>query len=166
MKQLLRKCKQSICNEEGFSYIQACVWVLVLSMLFTLVLSYATTMVLVQTAQDNTQRVLDTYVTNNSRIIFDALKNHRDTTTSLNQGFFIAALKDELALEYTGGVMYYKTLSGETLYRTTNPRISFEIANRLKLQATYNIIFPITFAGEQLGTLQLPQKVVAYYNLK
>ena len=148
------------------SYIEAAAWVLILCMIFTIILSYASMMLLIQMAENNTQRVLDSFVTQNSQIIYDSLKNGHDTTTALNQNTFISTLSDELSLEYDGSVMYYKNSEGHVLYRTTNPRVAFEVQGTLKLQATYNIIFPITFAGEKITDLLIPQKVVAYYNLK
>lgn len=157
---------KSILNKKGLSYIETTVWVLVLCMLLTIILTYAQVMLLVQTAEDNTQRVLDSYVTQNSQIIYNSLKNGHDATASLNQKMFISALSDELCLEYDGKVLHYITLDGEELYRTTNPKVSFEVGGRLKLQATYNIIFPISFAGNKIVDLLIPQKVVAYYNLK
>ena len=158
---------KQIFNNKGLSYIEACAWILVLCMLLTIVINYASMMILIQTANNNTQRVLDSYVTRHSKEeIYDSLKNGHDATYSLSQNIFISALKDELALEYDGSVFYYKTLDGNTLYRTTNPRVDFEVGGRLKLQATYNIILPVTFAGTTLADMRIPQKVVAYYNLK
>lgn len=155
-----------ILNKKGLTYVDACVWILVLMMLLSIIISYASMMILIQTANNNTQRVLDSYITQNSQIIYNSLKNGHDYTESLNQNVFISELSDELALEYSGGVLYYNTLDGEELYRTTNPQVNFEVSGRLKLQATYNIILPVHFAGAKLTDLMIPQKVVSYYNLK
>lgn len=155
-----------ILNKKGMSYVETCAWILVLCMILTIVISYASMMVLIQTANNNTQRVLDSYLTQNSQLIYDSLKNGHDATYSLSQNIFISSLSDELALEYDGSILYYKTADGEVLYRTTNPRVAFEVQGRLKLQATYNIILPLYFAGQKITDIHIPQKVVSYYNLK
>ena len=155
-----------ILNKKGSSYVETAVWVLVLCMLFSIILSYASIMVQIQTAESNTQRVLDGFVTQNSRIIYNSLKNGHEMTYDLDESVFISQLSDELSLSLEGNVLYFRTLDGIELYRTTNPTVDFEVADTLKLQATYNIIFPVSFAGEEITSLLVPQKVVSYYNLK
>lgn len=161
----MKRIKQFL-NKKGMSYIEACAWVLVLCMLLSIVISYASLMVLIQMANNNTQRVLDSYLTQNSQIIYNSLKNGHDATYDLSQNIFISTLSDELALEYDGSILYYRTQEGEELYRTTNPRVDFDVEGRLKLQATYNIILPLSFAGVKITDMHIPQKVVSYYNLK
>lgn len=153
-------------NKKGLSYIDTTIWVLVLCMILSIILTYASMMIQIQTAESNTQRVLDSYVTLNSIEIYDSLKNGHDTTTTLDGNIFISTLSDELSLTLEDSVLYFRTAEGKELYKITNPSVAFEVQNRLKLQATYNIIFPVTFAGQTITNLLIPQKVVSYYNLK
>ncbi len=156
-----------IFNKKGLSYIEAAIWVLVLSMIFSIILGYGSMMIQIRAAEKNTQRVLDSYVTLNSKEIYQSLKNGQTKTDFLDQKVFIDTLSDELCLFFDGRELHFLTPEGEELYRTTDPQVDFAGEDdTLKLQATYNIIFPIVFDGEELFELQIPQQVVAYYNFK
>lgn len=159
---------KAIRNKKGFSYVETVCWILVLCMLLSIILTYATLMIQTQTAQNNTQRVLDSFVTDNSVAIYNSLKNGHDTTKSLDGDYFIATLSNEMALDFDGSTLYFMTADNEEMYRMTKLRVNYEIdrKNHLKLQATYNIVFPVFFAGNKITDLSIAQKVVAYYNLK
>ena len=155
-------------NKKGLSYIETVIWILVLCMLLSIILTYATLMIHIQTAQNNTQRVLDSFVTDNSVAIYNSLKNGHDNTRSLDGEYFKATLSDEMALDFDGSTLYFRTADNGEMYRMTNLRVNYEVDRKyhLKLQATYNIVFPIVFAGQKLTNLTIAQKVVAYYNVK
>ena len=153
-------------NKKGISYVKTAVWTLILCMILSLILTYASLMTLIQTAESNTQRVLDGFVTENSKLIYDSLKNGSDFTENLNKNFYISAISAELAMDISGNVLYYKDEDGHVLYRISNPNVAYEWENTLMLRATYDILLPVTFAGKTVTTLRIPQKVVSYYNLK
>lgn len=153
-------------NKRGISYVKTAVWTLIFCMILSLVLSYASLMTLIQTAENNTQRVLDGFVTENSKLIYNSLKNGSDFTESLNESFYISAVSDELSMDKSGKMLYYKNEQGDVIYQIANPNVAYEWKNTLMLRATYDILLPVTFAGQTVATLRIPQKVVSYYNLK
>lgn len=153
-------------NRKGISYVKTAVWVLILSMILSIILTYASMMTLIQTAEYNTRRVLDGFVTQNSRLIYDALKNGQESNCVLNDNFFVSAILDELSLDLNESSLYCKDDEGHIIYQTSLPVISYEWDNTLKLGAAYTIILPVTFAGKTVTQLKIPQKVTAYYNLK
>jgi len=153
-------------NIKGISYVKTAVWILIFSMILSLVLTYASLMTLIQTAESNTQRVLDGFVTENSKLIYDSLKNGSDFTESLNKSFYISAVSDELSMDKSGNMLYYMNEQGNVIYRISNPNVAYEWENTLMLKATYDILLPVTFAGQIVATLRIPQNVVSYYNLK
>ena len=123
-------------------------------------------MTLIQTAESNTQRVLDGFVTQNSKLIYESLKNGSDFTESLNKSFYVSTVSDELSMDFSGNMLYYINEQGVVIYRIANPNVAYEWEDTLKLRATYDILLPVTFAGQTVATLRIPQKVVSYYNLK
>ena len=48
----------------------------------------------------------------------------------------------------------------------TNPQTFFTVSNTLNLTTTYDLLFPINFAGKRVMELRIPIKVKASYNLK
>lgn len=153
-------------NKKGISYVKTAVWVLIICMILSLVLTYASLMTLIQTAESNTQRVLDGFVTQNSKLIYESLKNGSDFTESLNKSFYVSTVSDELSMDFSGNMLYYINEQGVVIYRIANPNVAYEWEDTLKLRATYDILLPVTFAGQTVATLRIPQKVVSYYNLK
>lgn len=153
-------------NKKGISYVKTAVLVLVIAMILSAVLAYASMMTIIQTAERNTIRVLDSFVIHNSKLIYESLKNGNDFTENINKSFYLYALSDELGLDFDGVSLYAINERGVLIYRMTNPNVACEWYNTLKLKATYEILIPVTFAGEHLFNLRIPQKVVSYYNLK
>lgn len=153
-------------NKRGISYVKTAVWILVLCMLLSLILSYASMMTVIQMTKDNTERVLDSYVTHNSILIYDSIKNGTDFTESLNNFYYKAALSDELSLDLVGNSLYNKDGQGGTIYQVINPSVTFELDNTLKLRAAYDILIPVEFAGKHITNLRIPQVVTSFYNLK
>ncbi|MDD4492848.1 MAG: hypothetical protein PHV32_00615 [Eubacteriales bacterium] len=153
-------------NKKGISYVKTAVWVLIICMILSLVLTYASLMTLIQTAESNTQRVLDGFVTHNSKLIYESLKNGSDFTESLNKSFYVSTVSDELSMDFSGNMLYYINEQGVVIYRIANPNVAYEWEDTLKLRATYDILLPVTFAGQTVAILRIPQKVVSYYNLK
>ena len=153
-------------NNLGISHIKTAIIVLVISMLLSSVLTYAGLMTIVGTTRDNTIRVLDSFVMHNSTEIFDSLKNGTDFTRAIDGTFYKDILKDELSLDLSGNVLYCVGEDGETLWSMTNPTVTFEYANTLKLNATYTVIIPVCFAGREITRLNLSQTVKSYYTTK
>lgn len=153
-------------NKKGISYVNTAVWTLIFCIILSLVLTYASLMTLIQTAESNTQRVLDGFVTENSMLIYESLKNGSDFTESLNNSFYVSKVSDELSMDYSGKMLYYTNEQGVIIYQIANPNVAYEWEDTLKLKATYDIILPIQFAGQTVATLRIPQKVVSYYDLK
>ena len=157
---------EAMLNKKGFSYIKTAVWTLIFCMLLSIVLTYASLITLIQTAESNTQRVLDSFVTENSKLIYDSLKKGSDFTESFNKEFFVSAVSDELGLDNSGNMLYHENEQGVVIYQIANPNVAYEWVDTLKLKATYDILLPVRFAGKTVFTLRIPQKVVSYYNLK
>lgn len=157
---------KALSNNKGLSYIDAVAWVIALAMILSLIINVALIMVAIQNAENNTKRVLDGFVTQNSQEIYDSLKNGQNSIYTFDADSFIEELKDELFLVERNSLLCYMDSNGNVLYRMTNPTVNYEVDNVLKLNVTYNIIMPIGYDNRTLVTLSIPQKVVAYYNLK
>lgn len=157
---------KDLSNNKGLTYMDAVVWVIALSMILSLIINVALTMIIIQNAETNTRRVLDGLITQTSQDIFDNLKNGSDETYTFNEDEFREALISELSLVDEKGLLCFKDSDGETLYRITSPSVDYEVEDALKLNVIYNIVFPIGVGDQTFTTMVIPQKVVAYYNLK
>ena len=153
-------------SESGMSHVKTVVLVLIFAMIFSVVLTYASMMTIIQTSRDNTIRVLDSFVMHNSIEIYDSLKNGSDFSQSLDQVFYKSSLLSEFSLDNSGNIIYSKDEQGDIVYLMTNPNVSYDYNNTLKLKASYTIWIPVRFADKHMTYLRIPITVRSYYSLK
>lgn len=151
---------------KGISYIQTAVVVLCLSMLISAILTYGSMMTIIETNQENTERVLDGYITQNSIEIFGSIKTGSDVTPYLNQKAFLEAYLLENPLDFSGEMLYSIGKDGQTVYSMTLPVVAYTVQNTLKLQVSYDLLLPVSFAGKHLFDLKVPMAVKSNYELK
>ncbi len=148
------------------NYIKTCVYVIITAMVLSLVLAYASMMTIIQTSKDNTERVLESYITQNSIEVYSSIKNGTDYIIELDNDQFIEIYDQENPLILESEHFYSKNSDGNYVYRITIPSVSFTVNNSLNLTCEYEIKIPIEFAGESLGELIIPITVKSTYNFK
>lgn len=153
-------------NKRGSSYSQPCVVIIILAMILSVVLFYATTKSTIETTRDNTKRVLDSYVMKNSIEIYNNIKQGNDFTEDIENYFYISSVSSELSLDYGGGYLYCIDGDGETVYRMTNPKVTYKVDNTLKLEASYELEMPVWFAGQIISWFTVPVTVSSSLTLK
>ncbi|HCA29805.1 MAG: hypothetical protein PHV32_13980 [Eubacteriales bacterium] len=153
-------------SKAGISHVKTVVLVLIFAMIFSAVLTYTSMMTVIQTSRDNTIRVLDSFVMHNSKEIYDSLKSGSDFSQSLDQVFYKSSLLSEFSLDNSGNIIYSKDEQGDIVYLMTNPNVSYDYNNTLKLKASYTIWIPVRFAGKLMTYLRIPITVRSYYSLK
>ena len=158
--------EKTFASKAGISHVKTAVLVLVFCMILSAVLTYAGMMTVIQTSRDTTTRVLDSFVTHNSTLIYDSLKNGHDFTTNLDTDFYKNLLSGEFSLDFYGNSIYALDEDGQIVYYMTNPNVTYDYTNTLKLKASYIVGIPVRFAGEIVTYLNVPITVHSYYNLK
>jgi hypothetical protein len=153
-------------NTRGGSYVYTCVVVLVLVMILSVVLFYASAMTVIETARDNTRRVLDSYVMKNSIEIYNSIKQGNDFTEAVEDSFYISSVSLELSLDFDGEYLYTVGEDGDVVYRMTPPDVSFRTDRTLQLQADYELELPVRFAGEIIYWFTVPVTVGSSLTLK
>jgi hypothetical protein len=153
-------------NKKGMSHVQTAVIVLILAMILSVVLSYASMMAVLKTTRENTELALDSFVTQNSVYIYDSLKNGNDFTDILNKEIFLKQIISVYRLDISGNMIYSTDEDENLIYRMTVPNVDFEYENTLNLRVDYTVTIPVTFAGRHITDLTIQQKVTSRYNLK
>lgn len=158
--------KNVFLSKEGISHIKTAVMVLVFCMILSAVLTYAGMMTIIQNSKDTTNRVLDSFVTHNTTVIYDSLKNGHDFTSELNDNYYKNLLFCEFSLDFRENNIYALDDEGQIVYYMTNPDVTYDYANTLKLKSSYTIGIPVRFAGKVVTYLKVPLTVYSYYKLK
>ena len=153
-------------NKRGSSYFTPCVVVLVIAMILSVVLFYATTKSTIETTRDNTRRVLDSYVMKNSIEIYNNIKQGNDFTEDIENSFYLSAVSSELSLDSSTGYLYSVDANGDIVYRMTNPNVTYKVDNTLQLKASYDLQMPVWFAGEIIYWFTVPVTVGSSLTLK
>jgi hypothetical protein len=148
------------------THIKTAVIVLIIAMLLSLVFMYANLMSVISSTKSNTERVLDSFVIENATYFYNSIKNGNDFTASINANYYISKTSSELSLDISGGILYNRDEQGGYNFRMTNPQTYFTVSNTLNLTTTYDLLFPINFAGKRVMELRIPIRVKASYNLK
>ena len=153
-------------NKRGSSYFTPCVVILILAMILSVVLFYATTKSTIETTRDNTRRVLDSYVMKNSIEIYNNIKQGNDFTEDIENSFYLSAVSSELSLDSSTGYLYTVDANGDIVYRMTNPNVTYKVDNTLQLKASYDLQIPVWFAGKIIYWFTVPVTVGSSLTLK
>lgn len=146
-------------NKRGDGYIQACFMILILCMLIAVCLTFATTVNTIRVVERNARIVLDSFVMENSIIIYDSIKNGHDFTEAVDVSQFRIKLADYNDLTESGAYFYHYDPDGDLDYRITTPVLSMTQTNSLKIAANYAITIPIYFAGVKVTQVSIPVTV-------
>ena len=153
-------------NTKGGGYIIPCVITVVLALILSAVLFYARCMTIVQTTRTDTERVLESFIMKNSIDIYNSIKQGHDFTEEIDENFYISQTSAELSLDSSKKCLYNYDADGEIVYYMTNPNVTYEVDNALKLKASYTVTSPVNFAGNHIFDLEVPLYVTRSLTLK
>ena len=142
-------------------YITPCVLIIIFVMIFSIIFTYSASISKVNLMRENTQVVLDSFVTQNSTEIYNSIKQGNDYTEAIDTEEFRTSLISFCTLEIENGMLYSYDADGKELYRITEPVLSFRNENELELVVTYTISIPMWFAGTQFASANIPIEVTS-----
>ena len=163
----MKKIIHILKSKQGNSCFHTAIVVLVLVMIFSVVLTYASLMTIVSTTKEDTQRVLDGFVIENATQIYQSIKKGNNSTTANEYNErFQALICVELGLDNSGTMLYNEAIDKEIIYYYTNPLTTNLKDDILELKTDFELIIPISFAGQKLFDLRIPLEVKSLYVLK
>lgn len=157
---------KAVKNKCGDGYISICAAVVILCMLLSVFITFASTVNIVKQTKRNSLVVLDSFVMKNSIAIYDSVKQGNDLTSAVNTNEYILAFSSYNSLDLSSNIMYCYNENGDELYRLTKPTISFVQDNHLKIQVQYTITIPLYFAGIKVSEVAIPINAVSKFNEK
>ena len=81
-------------NTKGEIYVFICVFVLVIMTVFSVIFTYASIITDVKVQKTNTEIVFDSFVSNNSIIIYNNIKQGKNATDGVDTSKFRTSLKE------------------------------------------------------------------------
>lgn len=153
-------------NKQGEGYIFPCVMIVVVCMILSIFIFFASAVSMVRITEENTKIVLDSYVMQNSIQIYNSIKQGNDYTEALDRNEYINALCNFCSLEKSGSFIYAYNDDGSLKYRTTLPVITFRKENTLKIQLDYTLYVPVWFDNKIVRYAIIPVTVDSSFNEK
>ena len=153
-------------NRKGEGYILPCVLILVVCMILSVFVSFALSVNVIRMSKRNTRVVLDSFVMQNSILIYDSIKNGNDFTEYLDEDEYIDALCEFCTLDKRGENLYAYDNDGNENYRISVPEIGYNYDNTLKIYTSYTIFVPVYFAGVRVETVEVPLTIDSEFSDK
>lgn len=148
-------------NTKGEIYVFICVFVLVIMTVFSVIFTYASTITDVKVQKTNTEIVFDSFVSNNSIIIYNNIKQGKNATDGVDTSKFRTSLKEFCTFVEKDGKYYSIDADGSEKFNMTVPEMGFIEDEKLELYVTFTMNIPIRFAGKTVQTAHIPVKVTS-----
>ncbi|MCQ2485544.1 MAG: hypothetical protein MJ168_09455 [Clostridia bacterium] len=146
-------------NSKGEVYVLICVFVLIIAMIFSVILTYSSVITFAKVQKTNTEIVFDSFVANNSIIIYQNIKQGNNATEGIDTNSFNQAVKDFCSLEESHGRYYSRDADGTEKFSMTKPQMGFIENEKLELYVTFTMSIPVRFAGHTVSVADVPIKI-------
>lgn len=143
-------------NIRGDGYVFPCVIILVICMILSVFIFFASTASWIRITKENTETVMDSYIIKNSITIFNSIKQGNDYTEVLDAAVYIDDLCKYCTLVSKGNYLYAYDSKGKVQYQISKPYFTFQKENTLKIQVHYTLYVPIWFNGKAVGSAVIP----------
>ena len=143
-------------NKRGEGYVQVCVLIIVICMILSVFVTFASAVNVVRLTERNSKTVLESYLMKNSIEIYDSIKQGNNDADSLNANVYITDLADFCTFVKVGNYYYHRDENGLTEYYISKPTVGFTQTGKLRLYVSYNLYVPIYFDNVKISTAKIP----------
>ena len=143
-------------NKRGEGYVQVCVLIIVICMILSVFVTFASAVNVVRLTERNSKTVLESYLMKNSIEIYDSIKQGNNDADSLNANVYISDLSDFCTFVKVGNYYYHRDENGRTEYYISKPTVGFTETGKLRLYVSYKLYVPIYFDNVKISTAQIP----------
>ena len=143
-------------NKRGEGYVKVCVLVIVICMILSVFVTFASAVNVVRLTERNSKTVLESYLMKNSIEIYDSIKQGNNDADSLNANVYITDLADFCTFVKVGNYYYHRDENGRTEYYISKPTVGFTETGKLRLYVSYNLYVPIYFDNVKISTAKIP----------
>jgi len=148
-------------NTKGETYVLICVFILIIVMTFSVIFTYSSAITIVKVQKSNAEIVFDSFVANNSILIYNNIKQGKNATSGVNTDNLLTAMKDFCTLDEKSGMYYSIDGNGTEQYRMSKPVLGFVEDEKLELYISFTMYVPIRFAGQTVSTAEVPIKITS-----
>ena len=157
--------KRLLQNKRGEMYIRACIYVMILCLVFVLMFNYILTIIVAKEQRQSAEQILDQYTQLNSIEIHNSIKMQHDKTESLDPDAYVAALCQFQNLTDNGSGYASENAEGGTRYIVSDVTLAFQIDLTTKIYASYTLSVPLNVFGTAVW-IDIPVKIASGLDAK
>ena len=146
-------------NKRGEGYVKVCVLVIVICMILSVFVTFASAVNVVRLTERNSKTVLESYLMKNSIEIYNSIKQGNNDADALNASMYICDLAEFCKFVKVGNYYYHRDANGRTEYYISKPTVGFTQTGKLRLYVSYTLYVPIYFDNVKISTAQIPTTV-------
>lgn len=152
-------------NKKGFSYILVCVIILVVCLLLSVGIYYASVFHLVRQEKERNSIILDSMVTKYATENYDALKQGMEYKNIIDRQTLVNRSYSELGFTNTA-TQTLKKANGKTEYTVTRPVVTATLGNTFGVEVSYSIKIPFELFGKKFTDITVPIRIESRFAQK
>lgn len=137
-------------NKRGEMYIWACVVILILVIVFSVLLFSSLAVSQAQAQRKGALQALDEYTQNNAIQIYESIKMHTDDKQTLESDPYVSILSEAQNLEVEDYGLVSLSADGNCRYIVSDLEVSFTVEYTTQIHASYVLKIPVTLLGNEV----------------
>ena len=153
-------------NKRGEGYVSVCVLLIIVCMILSVFVTFASAVNVVKMTERNSRVVLDNLVMRGAIDTYQSIKKGNDENALIDSQEYIDELCEFCTFEKAAHFLYHKDANGKAEFRITYPQVGYSVTKKLKIYASYTVYIPVYFCGIQVSTAEIPITVESKYTKK
>ena len=153
-------------NKRGEGYVPVCVLLIIVCMILSVFVTFASAVNVVKMTERNSRVVLDNLVMRGAIDTYQSIKKGNDENALIDSQEYIDELCEFCTFEKAAHFLYHKDANGKAEFRITYPQVGYSVTKKLKIYASYTVYIPVYFCGIQVSTAEIPITVESKYTEK
>ena len=150
-------------KKRGEGYISVCVLLIIVCMILSVFITFASAVNIVKQTERNSRVVLDNLVMRGAIDTYQSIKKGNDENALIDSQEYIDELCEFCTFDKAALFLYHKDANGKDDFRISYPQVGYSVTKKLKLYASYTVYVPIYFCGIQVSTATIPITVESQY---
>lgn len=153
-------------NKRGEGYVSVCVLLIIVCMILSVFVTFASAVNVVKMTERNSRVVLDNLVMRGAIDTYQSIKKGNDENAIIESQEYIDELCEFCTFEKAAHFLYHKDANGKDEFRITYPQVGYSVTKKLKYYVSYTVYVPVYFCGIQVSTAEIPITVESKYTEK
>lgn len=153
-------------NKRGEGYVSVCVLLIIVCMILSVFVTFASAVNVVKMTERNSRVVLDNLVMRGAIDTYQSIKKGNDENAIIESQEYIDELCEFCTFEKAAHFLYHKDANGKDEFRITYPQVGYSVTKKLKYYVSYTVYVPVYFCGIQVSTATIPITVESKYTEK